>query len=284
MVVGTLRRASLAVATLSVMLVAGLLQACGGDSAGNNAGNNAGGDEVTWIEGTVIYRERMRLPPNASVEVELQDISRADAPAETLATVALPGDAGPPYAFRIEYDNKRIDARHRYALRAEIHAGGKLLFTSTEHIDPFGDAPIEILVSRVPEPVAVLSPDPAASPGAVLEGTHWLLQSLDGEAVDAGAGGKPLDLLLDAQEQRASGFSGCNRFNGGYSREGSSGHGAALRFGPLAGTLMACAEGTGLERRYLDALGVVDNFRISAKGQLELAAGTNVVAVFSTAQ
>lgn len=37
------------------------------------------------VTGTVTYRERIALPPGATVTVRLQDVSRADAPAEVLA-------------------------------------------------------------------------------------------------------------------------------------------------------------------------------------------------------
>lgn len=258
------------------LLATMMLGACSEQGAGEGA-------DVTWIEGTVLYRERMLLPPTAEVEVELQDISRADAPAETLATVILPARSGPPYAFRIEYDNAAIDQRHTYALRAVIQAGGKLLFSSTEHIDPFAEGPIEIMVQRVPEAVAAPEkPEPAAA-AFQLEDVRWQLLSLDGEPVPAGAGGKRIDLLLEAEGQAASGFSGCNRYHGSYQREGASGYGAALRFSQLAGTLRMCAEGTGVERRYLDALGAVDNFRAGDDGHLLLADGESVVAEFEPA-
>ena len=41
-----------------------------------------------------------------------------------------------------------IDDRHRYTLRATIRLEGELLFSSTEHIPPFQDGKVEILVRR----------------------------------------------------------------------------------------------------------------------------------------
>ena len=41
--------------------------------------------QAATIRGSAAYRERMALPPGAVLAVALQDISRADAPAETLA-------------------------------------------------------------------------------------------------------------------------------------------------------------------------------------------------------
>jgi putative lipoprotein len=111
------------------------------------------GDAKARIEGSVVYRERMMLPPEAQIEVQFQDISQADAMASVLATVQLAPRGGPPYAFAIDYDPGRIDKRRRYALRASISVGDSLMFTSTDYIDPFSGNPVEVLVRRVAEPV-----------------------------------------------------------------------------------------------------------------------------------
>lgn len=256
-------------AVLLLVAVAGLA-ACGGSDSGAEPA-----DTVKTIDGKVIYRERMRLPPAAEVAVELQDISRADAPASTLATVMLPVSAGPPYDFSIEYRPRDIDARHRYALRATITLEDRLLFTSTDYIDPFADGPIEILVRRVPA-VEYSKHEQTALP---LEGTQWTLHALEGVAEVTGAGGRAPDLLLEAGSQRAAGFSGCNQYGGPYRLGGATPNGGPLSFGPLAGTLMACPEGGELERAYLDALGTVDGFRI-AGDSLTLLSGDAVVASF----
>jgi putative lipoprotein len=103
------------------------------------------------ISGEVMYRERMALPPGAVVKVVLEDQSRMDAPATVLTEYTHNVDGAPPYAFRLVYDPSRIDERSRYGLRARIEHDGELMFTSTEHIDPFAAAPgerITITVSR----------------------------------------------------------------------------------------------------------------------------------------
>ena len=229
---------------------------------------------MTRIEGTVFYRERMLLPPGTQVEVQLEDISRADAPAEVLVSVLMTPEGGPPYPFAIDYAVEQADTRGRYALRARIEHEGQLLFTNTEYIDPFGGNPVEILVQRVQS---------SASSGPELEGTEWELVSLAGTDTVQGAGGRAPDLLLDAEQQRAAGFSGCNRYFGGYRREGNPTHGSPLSFGQLAGTMMACAEGGELERAYLQALSEVNAFRF-VDGQLQLLQNDRVIATFDARQ
>ena len=246
------------------------LGACSEQHPGTGS-SDTGGPAVARIEGQVFYRERMLLPPGAQVEVELQDISRADAMATVLASVLLTPDSGPPYPFVIEYDPDRIDSRMSYGLRATITVGDRLMFTTTEHIDPFGQQPLEVLVRRVPESVK--------APGPSLEGTLWILDTLGGEAAATGAGGKPVDLQFSAEDQRAGGFSGCNRYTGGYSRDGASQHGAPLGFSQMASTMMACPEGGELEQAYLQMLGRVDAFRLEGS-TLSLLQGPEVLATF----
>ena len=85
------------------------------------------------VTGTVTYQERITLPPTARVIVELQDVSRADAPAMIIATQTIdPAGKAPPYPFELTYDPAKIDQRNTYAVRATIRDGDKLLFTSTQ--------------------------------------------------------------------------------------------------------------------------------------------------------
>ena len=101
------------------------------------------------ISGEVWYRERIALPPGAEVIVILEDQSRADAPATVITDYTHIVDGqGPPYRFRLVYDPAAIDERMTYGLRARIEQYGELLFTSSEHIDPFSGNPVQIMVSR----------------------------------------------------------------------------------------------------------------------------------------
>lgn len=249
-------------------LVAVLLVACGGEQ---NAGGTQGAGEsaMARIEGAVFYRERIMLPPGIRVAVQLEDISRADAMATVMATVEMTPEGGPPYPFAIDYDTARIDPRMRYALRATITRDDTLLFTNTDYIDPFSGNPVEVLVQAVPQT--------AKSSGPGLESGRWLLSTLRGQGAPMGAGDKPVDLQLLAEERTAAGFSGCNRYTGVYAMEGVSGHGTPLKFGNMAGTLMACATGGELERDYLQMLAEVDAYRLQGD-TLSLLVGAEVVA------
>ena len=103
------------------------------------------------ISGEVWYRERVALPPGAEVIVTLEDQSRADAPATVITDYTHIVDGQGPYPFRLVYEPAAIDQRMRYGLRARIEKDGRLIFSSTEHIDPFAGepgAPVRIMVSK----------------------------------------------------------------------------------------------------------------------------------------
>src|SRR6478672_5321917 len=84
--------------------------------------------EAPAIRGTATYRERMALPPGAVLAVALQDISRADAAAETLAEARIPIEGQVPIAFALPYDPARLRPGRRYAVRGVIEIDGKVAF------------------------------------------------------------------------------------------------------------------------------------------------------------
>lgn len=127
-----------------------LLAACGSEPA--PVAQAPDNDRLRVISGEVGYRERIALPPGAEVVVTLEDQSRADAPAVILTDYThVVGDDNrqQPFPFRLVYHPSAIDERMRYGLRARIVHDGELLFTSTEHIDPFAGKPGEPVVIRV---------------------------------------------------------------------------------------------------------------------------------------
>ena len=80
------------------------------------------------VTGTVTYRERIALAPNAVVEVKLIDVSRADAPAVTLGEQIIEDPGQVPIAFEIEYDPADIDKKVTYAVQVRIMEGDRLAF------------------------------------------------------------------------------------------------------------------------------------------------------------
>jgi putative lipoprotein len=104
----------------------------------------------TMLMGTVNYRERMALPPNATVLVQLVDISLADAPAQVIAEDRITGATGSPIRYRLRFDITKIEPRRTYALQARISDGDRLMFINTARHEVFagGRNNTRILVQR----------------------------------------------------------------------------------------------------------------------------------------
>jgi uncharacterized lipoprotein YbaY len=114
---GSLLRVTIAVTALALTVSA--LSGCGGGKAA--------------VTGTVTYLQRIALPDDAVVNVQLQDVSKADAPAEVVGEQEFKtGGEQVPFPYKVEYKAGDIVDNHTYVVRAEIRdAAGKLLFTTT---------------------------------------------------------------------------------------------------------------------------------------------------------
>lgn len=87
------------------------------------------------VDGSVFYRERIMLPPGATLRVEVRDVSRADAPSVLLGGTTIPIEGrGPPYAFRIHYFADAVDPRFTYAVSAVISDDRGMIFRNTSMI------------------------------------------------------------------------------------------------------------------------------------------------------
>lgn len=109
--------------------------------------------ESGTVTGTVTYLQRIALPPDAVVSVQLLNVSLQDVPAKVLAEVELATEGKQvPIAFQIRYKIADINPAHSYAVRANIRAGGEISFTSSASypvITRGAPVQIEILVQPV---------------------------------------------------------------------------------------------------------------------------------------
>lgn len=71
------------------------------------------GQAAGQVNGTATFRERIGMRRDAVFEAFLEDVSRADAPAEVIGRVRLERPGNPPIPFEITYDPARIVASHR---------------------------------------------------------------------------------------------------------------------------------------------------------------------------
>jgi putative lipoprotein len=196
--------------------------------------------EMAMLEVTVGYRERIALPPDAQLEVELLDVSRMDVAATLIASQRV-RMTGVPMRVTLPYDPAVIDDRFTYSVSARLFSDDRVIFRTTQAAPVLtrgAGSAVELILQRMP------APDPA--PPALI-GTTWVVFEIAGRMLEVE---RPPTLLL-AEGGGLSVFGGCNQFAG----QVTLGEGTLAVADPLAGTLMACPDpASRLERDMVAAL------------------------------
>lgn len=120
-------------------------------------------DPTATVRGEATYRERIAAPPGAQLELRLLDVSRADAPSETIGGVTLSDIGQPPYRFEIPYRPEQITASHQYVVSARLTHAGRLLFITDQAypvITRGHPTELQLVLKRVG------APPQASTPGA----------------------------------------------------------------------------------------------------------------------
>jgi putative lipoprotein len=101
-----------------LLLGAALMAGCSGSSSS------------AAVTGTVTYLQKIALPSDAVVKVQILDVSKADAPAEVIGEQVIETKgAQVPFSFTVPYDSNQIVDTHTYSLQVRIEdATGTLLF------------------------------------------------------------------------------------------------------------------------------------------------------------
>lgn len=85
------------------------------------------------VTGAVSYRQRIALPEDAVVVVQLRDSSQADTAALVLDQQVIKQPGQVPIPFELHYNLDEIDESHTYSVFAQIMDGDdNLLFTTTQ--------------------------------------------------------------------------------------------------------------------------------------------------------
>jgi len=82
------------------------------------------------VSGTITYLQRIALPDDTVITVQIQDTSLADAPAVVIGEQVIQTDGKQvPFEFEVPYDAKDIQDNHSYTMSVRITDGaGNLLF------------------------------------------------------------------------------------------------------------------------------------------------------------
>lgn len=207
----------------------------------------------------------------ATLEVELLDVTAADAPAEARGSASVPVRRLGPIAFVLPYDPASIEASGRYSVAARLVQDGMVIQRS--------EAPAPVLTEGAGRTarvalVPLATPEPAAQVSAEEAGAAELVG--DWTATEVGGGpsaeGVASRLTLTAGGE-AFGSGGCNSFRGTYTVAAGG-----LEFGPLAATRRACPEPQmQQEMGFFAALEAVRGFRVEG-GTLVLLDSAGAVA------
>ncbi len=211
-------------------------------------------DKLT-LSGEVTYRERIALPPGATLSVGLVDLAAPATPRiAAKAALASPGEV--PLNFNLNFDDTVLVDGASYGIVAEI-AGedGAVWFRNPEPyaVDPRAPAgPILIVVTftgqtEASTPVAPVTP-------AILDIT-WIADTIGGNPVAPNIQSS----LSIAADMRAGGRGGCNS----WFAQAELGEGT-LVFSAVAATRMACVSeaATAQETAWFAALAATRTYRL----------------------
>ncbi|MDX8540843.1 YbaY family lipoprotein [Mesorhizobium abyssinicae] len=207
------------------------------------------------LQGEATYRERIALPPNAVLSVQLADVSLADAPAAIIGERKVAPAGQVPIRFEIGFDPQVIRPNMTYALQARITVDDKLLFTTdTRHrVDPLSDRPQSIMLKMVAS---------SDAPADALLGQSWLIEYIDGIGVIS----QPQATFRVGEAGKAGGKGPCNAYFATAKVDGEK-----IAISDIGSTYMACApEVMAQEKALFEALAKAASYHIDA-GKLIIA-------------
>lgn len=202
------------------------------------------------LKGEVMYRERIALPPNAVLSVQLAEVSLADAPAAVIGERKVAPTGQVPIKFEISFDPQVIRPHMTYALQARITVDDRLLFISDMHhqVDPLSDAPQTIMLKMVTS-----SEQPASAP---VVGQSWLIEYIDGIGVIA----EPQATFRIDEAGKAGGSGPCNVYFATAKVDGST-----IAISDIGSTFKACApEIMAEEKALFEALAKAASYHVDA--------------------
>lgn len=202
------------------------------------------------ISGEVIYRERIALPPEAALIVQLADVSLADAAATIIAETSIQPTGQVPVGFNLSFDPQKIVPGHSYAIQARIAAGDTLWFVTDERhsVNPL-DVSDSIVVN-----VTAVRQGTMEHETKSLDGTEWLAEDINGGGVIDFA----QTTLKIGTDGGVTGSGGCNSFFATATLKDKE-----VSFSPVTTTYIQCAPALmDQETKFYEALARTKSYRI----------------------
>lgn len=82
------------------------------------------------VSGTLTYRERIALPANAIVTVQIAELRTGAAPQVIAEQRFTTNGAQPPFRYTISYDPTRINSSAQYTIQSNISVDGQVRFST----------------------------------------------------------------------------------------------------------------------------------------------------------
>lgn len=203
--------------------------------------------QADTIEVTVSFRERIALPPDAELYVQLLDGSRADPSTRRVSAQRYAMDAV-PMSVLLSYDPHIVNSDGAYSITATIWSDGRPLFRTETELDVLGSdggASVDMTLTMVAEPEPIAARQVA--------GVRWAATEISGQPWE---GDEPATLVFD-EEMNFAIFAGCNRLSG---KAILTEHTISFPAN-IAATMMACSpEVEDRERAIVSALGSVSGY------------------------
>ena len=225
-------------------------------------------DEVTraamvqTVSGTLSYRERIALPPGATKEIVVSDITLGDNRETILSRSMQPIRVGaPPVPFSIDVSQLNMTDGPLYGLRAFIREpDGSIMFRTSSPVllnmrgDRVDVGDVQLFMTSSDDRGMT------AIPG-MRDGT-WRVTQIGNDVVPPDSAPK----MTFGVDGRFYGTTGCNNFISSYELSGSS-----LDLAAIGASRRACEPGLmEQERRFLNAISVVENASLAQEGFLIL--------------
>ena len=175
--------------TLLLATIAGFAIGCAPSSGPRSSAN---------LIGTITYRERIALPPNARVEVQLVDATDENVPSPLVAERLIDTPGQIPIAFSLRYEPASIRANHSYALRVRIRVDEDIWFASPYDLRVLtagNPTQVELQLERV-------SASGAITPSAASRSNDPDPSNLDSRAKSARDDARAIDARLDRLDMR----------------------------------------------------------------------------------
>ncbi len=208
---------------------------------------------LATVTGTVTYRERIALPPDAVITVTLLDVSRQDVAGTVIATTEFSA-AGQqvPFSFTLEYDPQQIVATGTYGVRGDIYVGDAIWFGT--------DTAYHVITQGNPNQVELVLTRAIGGPASPIVGPRWEWVSTTKGSQETGPATAGDTTLFLSPDGSASASTDCNTFGGEYTLDGSN---VSIEF--RLQTLIACPPGS-TEAAFIADVESATGFSVSADG------------------